>query len=140
MPLATPRLRPIAAAAAVVVLAGCGGAAQPHLRRSDAAPLIRLAQRIAHEGSCAQVRDIPRLQQAAIRLVDSRRVPPSLQEPLVSGVNALVATRPLCVPPAPPVTAPAPPLVPFRPHGPPGPPGHDHGHGHGPHHGDGGDG
>lgn len=130
------RLPLIAAACTATCLTGCGASAGPHLRRADAAPLIRLAQRIAHEGACAQVRDIPRLQAAAIRLVDRRRVPARLQEPLVSGVNALAGELPVCLPPAPPVTAPPPPLVPFQ----PGPPGHDHGHGHGPHHGDGGDG
>ncbi len=124
----------IAVACTATCLAGCGATAGPYLRRADTAPLIQLAQRIAHEGACAQARDIPRLQSAAIRLVDRRRVPARLQEPLLSGVNALAGESPVCLPPAPAVTAPAPPLVPFE----PGPPGHDHGPGHD-HHG-GGDG
>jgi hypothetical protein len=121
--------------AAALALAGCGGGGGaergPRLGRADAAPLILLAHRIAHEGACAQGRDIRRLTAGAIALVNARRVPGELAEPLMSGVNALAEQAPPCLPPVPQqtTTAPAPP---------PPPHGHEkhekhgkHGDGHG---------
>jgi hypothetical protein len=103
----------------------CGShpAQPPTLARADAQPLIALAQRIAGENACAQQRDIPLLQHQAIALVNARRVPPELQDTFVSGVNALAADTPPCVPPVP-IAIPAPP----PPHG------HEK-HDHGKHHG-----
>jgi hypothetical protein len=101
-----------------VVLAGCGGGGGPHLARQDAAPLIRLADRIAHETPCAQARDIQALSKLRTTLINARKVPSELQDPLSSGVNALDALTPLCLPPVPAATTPAPK------HGKPGK--HDH--------------
>jgi hypothetical protein len=74
----------------VLLLAGCGGTSAPKLDRADAAPLIALAHRIAHEGGRGRARDIPRLQRRVIALVNSGRVPAKLQEPLTSAVNGLM--------------------------------------------------
>lgn len=125
--------RAFALAALLLLAAGCGGSASaPHLARSDVAPLVSLAGRISHEGACAQAHDVDRLQRRALVLVQAHRVPDALEEQFMSGVNALVAERPTCVPavaplPATTTTAPAPPAAP-----PAGPPGEGHGHGHGP--------
>lgn len=70
------------------------------------------------------------MQQKAIALVNAHRIPPSLQDSLMSGVNALTAETPVCLPPVRPAPAAAPPPPPKQ-HG------HDHGHDHG--HGKGGD-
>jgi hypothetical protein len=69
--------------------------------RAAAAPLIALSHRIAHEGACAQSRDIAKLQRQAVALVNARRVPADLAEPLISGVNALAERPPLCMPSVP---------------------------------------
>jgi hypothetical protein len=58
--------------------------------------LIALTDRIVHEGACAQARDIAALRARAIALVNARRVPDALQEPLMSGVSALAAEEPAC--------------------------------------------
>lgn len=128
----------------VLLAAGCGGrGSPPHLAHADSASLISLAHRIAGEGPCAQAQDIPRLRRQAIALVNARRVPPALQETLLSGVNALDAQTPVCLPKVqvstpPPVTTPTPPPAHEPGHGKKPKPGHghdhDHGHGHG--HGD----
>lgn len=124
--------------AAALLLAGCGSATRPQLEHADAAGLSALAGRIASEGACAQVQDIPKLHARAVALVNARRVPQSLQEPLLSAVNALAAEQPVCLPsvPAssttPTVTTPAPPFVHPRPPGHWPWPQHGHrGHGHG---------
>jgi hypothetical protein len=80
------------------------------MARNDAAPLITLADKIPHEGPCAQARDIRRLSALRIRLVQAHKIPPALQEPLSSGVNALVAQKPVCLPPVPAATV-TPPVV-----------------------------
>ena len=106
-----------------MLLAGCGGGGGAHLRAADANRLIALAHRIGHEGGCAQAHDVPQLRARAIALVNAHRVPAELQEPLLSGVDALQA--PLCLPP---VAASSPPAAPA-----PAPPTR-HGHGHEHHH------
>ena len=73
----------------MLLLAGCGGTSAPKLDRVDAAPLIALAHQIAQEGGRGRARDIPRLQRRVIALVNSGRVPATLQEPLTSAANAL---------------------------------------------------
>jgi hypothetical protein len=110
------------AAAAAVLLAGCGGGG-PHMARHDAAPLIKLADRIAREAPCAQARDIRLLRARTVALVNAHHVPHALQEPLLSGVNAFV--EPPCLPAVP--TDSTPPYVAPTPSG----RGHGHGHGHG---------
>jgi hypothetical protein len=82
----------------VVAVAGCGGSGVPRLDRSDAAPLIALAHRVAREGTCGQARDIPRFQRRVIALVNAGRVPAELQEPLTGAAAALAELRPVCVP------------------------------------------
>jgi hypothetical protein len=89
-----------------VFLVGCGGS-EPRLARTDAQPLIALTTRIAHEGACAQARDIAAVRARALRLVNEGRVPAKLQEPFLSGVNALGEQTPACVPAVTP-TPPAP--------------------------------
>jgi hypothetical protein len=69
--------------------------------------------------------------------VNAHRVPAALADPFMSGVNALSAQRPACVPavpaqpPEPKVTTAPPPPAPRRGHH-----GHEHGHGHGHENGD----
>lgn len=111
------------------MLTACSGSPKaPTLARADAQPLAALATRISHEGACAQRRDIQTLQQRAVSLVNARRVPEDLQEPLMSGVSALTADTPPCVPPVP--VQKTPPPAP-KPHGHHGHPHGHHGHGHG---------
>jgi hypothetical protein len=77
------------------------------------------------------------VQAEATRLVNARRVPPELQESLLSAVNALVADQPTCLPAVPAASTttretPAAPR-PWKPHRPPAfrpHPGHGHDHGH----------
>lgn len=123
----------------IVVATGCGGSSRPSLDHADAARLIALTHRIAGENACAQSQDIPKLRTQAVALVNAHRVPAALQEPLLSGVQALGAEAPVCLPSVPVVTttaAPTPPVhhlphFPHPPHGPhphpphpPHPPGH----------------
>jgi hypothetical protein len=109
-----------------VLLAGCGSSGGPHLARHDAAPLITLADRISREAPCAQARDIRAFSALRTKLVNERKVPSALQDPLSSGVNALAALSPPCPPAAPTATVKPPPT----PVGPKPKPKHDH-HGHG---------
>jgi hypothetical protein len=117
------------ALALVVILAGCGGNHQPRIAHDDASQLIALTDRIASEGACAQAHDIPDVSSRAIRLVNQGRVPAELQEPLLTGVNALAAHHPRCVEPvqttAPVVRAPKPEHQPHDHHGKHGEHGHD---------------
>lgn len=151
---ASPLLWLLASLTACSALAACGGGSPPPpaLRKADAQHLIALSKRVEAAGtSCARQRAIAQVRSAASQLIDSGRVPPELQETLSSGVNALVADQPTCLPAvtasATTTTAPAtpPPVPSARPtprpkhkpkshdHGPHGHPdhGHSHGHGHG---------
>jgi hypothetical protein len=74
------------------------------MARQDAAPLIALADKITREGACAQARDIRALTALRIKLVNAHKIPARLQEPLSSGVNALVAQTPPCLPTIPAAT------------------------------------
>ena len=76
------------------------------MARQDAAPLITLADRIAREGPCAQARDIRALSELRTTLINAHKVPSELQDPLSSGVNALVAAMPPCLPAVPAATVP----------------------------------
>jgi hypothetical protein len=122
-------------ACSAALLAGCGGEG-PKLAGADAAPLVALAHRVPRDSPCAQARDIRTLQRRATALVNARRVPVELQEPLMSGVAALAEQAPVCLPKVP-ASAPTPPASPSpaasggkrsgaRKHG------HDQGHGHRP--------
>lgn len=120
----------------MLVLAGCGGGGRsvPLLAHDDAQGLIALTHQIAGESDCARARDIPKLRTRAIALVNAHRVPAALQDTLVSGVNALGALTPVCLPtvtqqPTTTVSFP-PPRVPRKPRGHGHEHGHDHGHGH----------
>ena len=50
---------------------------------------MSLAGRIVDEGAAGRARDIPRLRDRAVALINARRVPAKLQEPLLSKVNAV---------------------------------------------------
>jgi hypothetical protein len=124
-----------------VFAAGCGAAAEPRLAQPDAAQLISLSQRIAREGACAQKRDIPRLHDRAIALINAGRVPQELQEPLMSGVGALSSQTPVCLANVTPVATSTTPAQPSQgddadespPAKPAKPKGHGHGKGHAKH-------
>ena len=129
-----------AGALAAGVLVGCGGGDPPRIARGDAAPLIALSAQIAHEGRCAQARDIAALKARSAALVGADRVPPRLRQALVRGVAQLAAQAPVCVPRVAPVpTERLEPVAtpPSGGRGEPTPPAHSqpHGHGHGRGHG-----
>jgi hypothetical protein len=107
-----------------VLLAGCGGGGGPHLARQDAAPLITLADRISREAPCAQARDIRALSALRTRLINARKVPSTLQDPLSSGVNALAAQSPPCLPSVPAASVTPPPATVVPKHGKPAKHGH----------------
>jgi hypothetical protein len=73
--------------------AGCGSNSGPKLQHADGARLISIAHRIATEDAHGRSRDIPRLRDQAIALVNAGKVPADLQEPLLSAVNALGVKR-----------------------------------------------
>jgi hypothetical protein len=73
--------------------AGCGSNGGAKLGHADGAALIALAHRIAIEDEEARARDIPRLRDRTIALVNAGKVPARLQEPLLSMVNALGSKR-----------------------------------------------
>ena len=73
------------------LVAGCGSAGGPKLAHADGTALSSLAHRIAAEGADGQARDIPRLRDRTIALINAGRVPAKLQEPLLGMVNALAA-------------------------------------------------
>jgi hypothetical protein len=52
---------------------------------------MALAHRIAAEGAQGQARDIHRLRDRTIELINAGKVPAKLQEPLLSMVNGLAA-------------------------------------------------
>ena len=99
-----------------LVAAGCGSS-EPHLARTDVAPLIALANRVAVEAPCAQKRDLAALDRRAIALIDRHAVPARLQESFLSGVHDLAGRTPACVPPASPRVVPQPAGKPHGKHG-----------------------
>jgi len=98
MPACPRRSLAVSLTVCSALVTGCGSSAVPKLEHADGAALISLAHRIATESGCAQARDIPRLRTQAIALVNARKVPAELQEPLMSAVGALGAEQPLCLP------------------------------------------
>jgi len=77
-----------------VLAAGCGSGGGPKLAHADGVALLSLTHRIAVERGSARAHDVSRLEARAIALVNARRVPKELQEPLLSAVNAIGAGRP----------------------------------------------
>lgn len=73
------------------LVAGCSSNGGPKLAHADGTQLIVLAHRIAAESARGRARDIPRLRERTIALVNAGKVPADLQEPLLSAVNALGA-------------------------------------------------
>jgi hypothetical protein len=73
------------------LVAGCGAGGGPKLEHPDGTTLIVLAHRVADEGADGRARDIPRLRNRAIALVNAGKVPADLQEPFLGKVNALGA-------------------------------------------------
>jgi hypothetical protein len=71
------------------LVAGCGSDERPKLEHTDGAALISLVHGIAGEDANSRARDIPRLRDRAIALINAKKVPPDLQEPLLSMVNAV---------------------------------------------------
>ena len=71
------------------LVAGCGSDSRPKLEHADGAALISLVHRIESERADGRARDIPRLRDRAIALINAKRVPPDLQEPLLGMVNAI---------------------------------------------------
>jgi hypothetical protein len=70
------------------LVAGCGPGG-PKLEHADGAALIVLVHRIAKEDADGRARDIPTLRDRAIALINAKRVPAELQEPLLGKVNAI---------------------------------------------------
>jgi hypothetical protein len=115
MPACPRRSLAVSLTVCSALVTGCGSSGGPKLEHADGAALISLAHRIATESACAQARDIPRLRARAIALVNARKVPNELQEPLLSAVGALGAEQPLCLPTV--TTAPPPPAHGDKKHG-----------------------
>ena len=75
------------------LVAGCGSNSGPKLEHADGAALIVLAHRIASEGGPGRANDISKLRSRTIALINARKVPAQLQEPLLSMVNAVGVKR-----------------------------------------------
>ncbi len=71
------------------LVAACGSGGGPKLEHADGAALIVLVHRIAGEGVAGKARDIPELRDRTIALINAKKVPAELQEPLLSKVNAI---------------------------------------------------
>jgi hypothetical protein len=85
----------------VLAVAGCGGAAKktagPHLPPALAKRWAQRADAIAAARPCAAHRDAAALRTDVIHVVNTRKIPQSLLEPLTSKVNALAAHK-ACTP------------------------------------------
>ena len=102
----------VTACSCALVLAGCGGGNANQTKPSPRPPRIpaEVAQRLAAEadliaraqpGSCAARAAAARLQAEALEAIQTHRVPPRYQEPLMSAANGLVARLPVCAEPTP---------------------------------------
>ncbi len=99
----------VTAFSCALLLAGCGGDAN-QTKPSPRPPRIPVdvAQRLAAEadliasaqpGSCAARAAAARLQAEALQAIQSHRMPPRYQEPLMSAANGLVARLSVCAEP-----------------------------------------
>ena len=79
----------------VLVGAGCGGGAEqttePQLPRALAQEWAQRADAVAAAEPCAAHRRASALRTDVIRVINTRKIPQSLLEPLTSKVNALAA-------------------------------------------------
>ena len=99
----------LAASSCALLLAGCGGGAEqttptPRPPRIPADVVQRLAAEAdliatAQPGSCTARAAATRLQSEAIQAIQSRRIPPRYQEPLMNAANGLVARLSECTEP-----------------------------------------
>jgi hypothetical protein len=101
----------VAASSCALLLAGCGGGAAkqtapkprpPRIPADVAGQLAADADLIAtaQPGSCTARAAAARLQAAAIRAIQSHRVPVRYQEPLMDAANGLAARLSRCTEPA----------------------------------------
>ncbi len=100
----------VTACSCALLLAGCGGGDVKQTNPSPRPPRIpaEVAQRLAAEadliasaqpGSCAARAAAARLQAEALQAIQSHRMPPRYQEPLMSAANGLVARLSVCAEP-----------------------------------------
>jgi hypothetical protein len=100
----------VTAFSCALLLAGCGGGNANQTKPRPRPPGIPadVAQRLAAEadliaraqpGSCTARAAAARLQAEALEAIQSHRVPPRYQEPLMSAANGLVARLSVCAEP-----------------------------------------
>jgi hypothetical protein len=100
----------VTAFSCALLLAGCGGGNANQTKPRPRPPRIPadVAQRLAAEadliaraqpGSCTARAAAARLQAEALEAIQSHRVPPRYQEPLMSAANGLVARLSVCAEP-----------------------------------------
>ena len=100
----------VTAFSCTLLLAGCGGGNVDQTKPRPRPPRIPayVAQRLAAEadliasakpGSCTTRAAAARLQAEALEAIQSHRVPPRYQEPLMSAANGLVARLSVCAEP-----------------------------------------
>ena len=100
----------VTAFSCTLLLAGCGGGNVDQTKPRPRPPRIPadVAQRLAAEadliasakpGSCTARAAAARLQAEALEAIQSHRVPPRYQEPLMSAANGLVARQSVCAEP-----------------------------------------
>ena len=102
----------VTAFSCALLLAGCGGGNANQTKPRPRPPRIpaEVAQRLAAEadliaraqpGSCTARAAAARLQAEALEAIQSHRVPPRYQEPLMSAATGLVARLSVCSEPTP---------------------------------------
>jgi hypothetical protein len=102
----------VTAFSCALLLAGCGGGNANQTKPRPRPPRIPadVARRLAAEadliaraqpGSCTARAAAARLQAEALEAIQSHRVPPRYQEPLMSAANGLVARLSVCAEPTP---------------------------------------
>ena len=102
----------VTACSCALLLAGCGGGNANQTKPRPRPPRIPadVAQRLAAEadliaraqpGSCTARAAAARLQAESLEAIQSHRVPPRYQEPLMSAANGLVARLSVCGEPTP---------------------------------------